>query len=386
MKPTTAELVQTCCSLIEVRSTDDNPAGLHEVLGRVRSFFQEVPVEVHEAEHGGYPSLVITTNGTKSPDIMLHGHVDVVPGLPEQFRPEVRNGRLFGRGAVDMKGFVAVAMHVLRDLALSPYPPSLGLMVNTDEEIGGRCGAKRLVEDGWSAGQLLNGDGGYGDAVTFAQKGIIQLNVVADVEPGLRYAPWNGVGAAEQLAHCLTRGLRRLCPRQEELGEEDNWGSTACILSVETEDNGTLPPRRASASVRLYWADDHTGEEVIELARAAFHPMKVTGVVEAERVYLAPEDPDLMHLRGLWQKHLGRKIGTRADNGSSDAKWFAHLGIPILIMRTPGDGAHTDSEWLEVSALEPMYRTLCQYITEKSGDPPARDPAAALRSHLSGQA
>lgn len=378
MRPTAAELVQTCGSLIEIPSTDDNRTALHEVVRRIREFFHDVPVEMYEIENGGYPSLVVTTSASKCPKIVLHGHVDVVPGKPDQFRPEVIDDRLFGRGAVDMKGFVAVAMHVIRDLALSPYPPSVGLMINTDEEIGGRCGAKHLVQQGWSAEQLINGDGGYGDAVTYAQKGIIQLTVEALVEPGLRYAPWNGLGAADLLSRTVSEGLRLLCPQQDDLAEEDNWGSTACILSIETEDNGSLPPRQASASIRVYWADDHTGAEVIELARKAFQPLKVTGVVDAERVYLSPTDPDLLHLRNLWQRQLGRPIGIRADNGSSDAKWFAPLGIPILILRMPGGGAHTDNEWLDVSALEPMYQTLHQYITEKSGVEQESDLAASI--------
>ena len=380
MRPTTAELLRTCASLIEVPSTDDNPKGLQEVVRRVRDFFQDVPVTIHESEHGGYPSIVITTTATKCPKIMLHGHVDVVPGRPEQFEPEVVGDRLFGRGAVDMKGFVAVAMHVIRDLALGPYPPDVGLMINTDEEIGGRQGSQQLVAEGWSAERLINGDGGYGEAMTFAQKGIIQLTLEAQTEPGIRNAPWDGVSAAELLSNQLAAGLKELCPRQSELTQEENWGSTASVLSIESETNGNLPPRKATASVRVYWADDHTGEEVIELARKAFHPLKVTGTIEGERVFLSPTDTDLLQLRDLWQQHLGRPIGLRADNGSSDAKWFAHLGIPILILRIPGGGAHTDEEWLEVSSLDPLYRTLSQYIAEKCGKEPANEHAAVLRT------
>lgn len=380
MRPTTAELAQTCASLIEVPSTDDNPTGLREVVWRIREFFQDAPVEIHEVEYGGYPSIIVTTSQTRSPHIMLHGHVDVVPGSSAQFCPTVVDGRLVGRGAVDMKGFVAVAMHVVRDLALSPYPPSLALMINTDEETGGQLGAKALVEAGWSPKLLINGDGGYGDALTFAQKGIIQLSLTAQTSPGTRNAPWNGLGAAEYLAKALTAGLERLCPRQTKMTAEDNWGSTACVLSIESEPNGNLPPKHATASVRVYWADDHTGDEVIELAQRAFHPLHVTGRVDAERVYLSPSNPNLLHLRDLWQKHLGRAIGIRADNGSSDAKWFAHLNIPILILRMPGDGAHTEDEWLDMSALVPMYKTLWQYISEKTSEDQIVERTAAFQS------
>lgn len=365
MKSNTSELLQTAGRLIAIESTDNNPSGLRKVIKSVCDFFEGSPVIIEKSESAGYPSVVITTRPTRSPQIMLHGHLDVVEGTPEQFAPQLTGGKLFGRGAVDMKGFVAVAMHVIRDLSYSDSPPDIGLMINTDEEISGHHGAQRLANDRWLPAQMINGDGGYGHALTYAQKGIVQLELEANVAPGLRYAPWDGIGAAELLVRKLNKGLEIMCPRQDELTETDNWGSTACVLKIETSDNTPLPPHIARASVRLYWAEDHSGEQVIELARKSFAPLEVTGTVDAERVFLSPDSPDLLRLRDLWQQHLGEKIDIRADNGSSDAKWFAPLGIPILIMRIPGGGAHSTKEWLEVNALEPLYTTLCDYIVEK---------------------
>ena len=48
---------------------------------------------------------------------MLHGHLDVVPGHPEQFTPRVEGDRLIGRGAYDMKGGLAAMMCALHDVA-----------------------------------------------------------------------------------------------------------------------------------------------------------------------------------------------------------------------------------------------------------------------------
>ena len=48
---------------------------------------------------------------------MLHGHLDVVPGRPEQFEPRVDGDRLYGRGAYDMKGGLAAMICAFRDVA-----------------------------------------------------------------------------------------------------------------------------------------------------------------------------------------------------------------------------------------------------------------------------
>ena len=47
---------------------------------------------------------------------MFHGHLDVVPGLPEQFEPRIEGDRLIGRGGYDMKGGLAAMMCALKDV------------------------------------------------------------------------------------------------------------------------------------------------------------------------------------------------------------------------------------------------------------------------------
>ena len=48
--------------------------------------------------------------------MVFHGHLDVVPGRPEQFQPRVEGDRLIGRGAYDMKGGLAAMMCALKDV------------------------------------------------------------------------------------------------------------------------------------------------------------------------------------------------------------------------------------------------------------------------------
>ena len=74
-------------------------------------------MEVTGTTHNGRPLLAATVGPQTGPTIVLHGHLDVVPGHAEQFTPRVEGDRLFGRGAYDMKGGLAAMMCALRDLA-----------------------------------------------------------------------------------------------------------------------------------------------------------------------------------------------------------------------------------------------------------------------------
>jgi acetylornithine deacetylase len=82
---------------------------------------------------------------------VLSGHTDVVPvdgqaWSSDPFKPEVRDGRLFGRGACDMKGFLGVAMSLAPEMARAKLKRPIHLALSYDEEVG--CnGAKVLLED-----------------------------------------------------------------------------------------------------------------------------------------------------------------------------------------------------------------------------------------------
>ena len=71
---------------------------------------------VERMETGGRRCLVARV-GAGATRLVLHGHLDVVPGHPEQFSPRVEGGRLFGRGAYDMKSALASMMLAVADLS-----------------------------------------------------------------------------------------------------------------------------------------------------------------------------------------------------------------------------------------------------------------------------
>src|SRR6201992_4126680 len=82
---------------------------------------------------------------------VLSGHTDVVPvdgqeWSSDPFKPEVRDGRLYGRGACDMKGFLGTALALVPEIARAQLKQPLHFALSYDEEVG--CvGVKGLLED-----------------------------------------------------------------------------------------------------------------------------------------------------------------------------------------------------------------------------------------------
>src|ERR1700742_1654815 len=81
---------------------------------------------------------------------VLSGHTDVVPvdgqdWSSDPFKPEVRDGLLYGRGACDMKGFVGTALHLAPEIAKAKLTRPIHVALSYNEEVG--CvGVKRLLD------------------------------------------------------------------------------------------------------------------------------------------------------------------------------------------------------------------------------------------------
>src|SRR4051794_39414208 len=91
--------------------------GISAAAGFVKGWLEARDIDVHTETNNGLPVLAATVGAADGPTVVLHGHLDVVPGGPGQFEPRVEEDRLYGRGAYDMKGGLAAMMCATRDLA-----------------------------------------------------------------------------------------------------------------------------------------------------------------------------------------------------------------------------------------------------------------------------
>lgn len=111
------------------------------------------PTILHNAD-GTKANLVATIpahDGTTDGGVALSGHTDVVPvdgqdWDTDPFTPQIREGRLYGRGTCDMKSFIGGILAALPDLARAPLREPVHLVLSYDEEVG--ClGAEQMVHD-----------------------------------------------------------------------------------------------------------------------------------------------------------------------------------------------------------------------------------------------
>ena len=156
-----AEVVDLCRDLIRIDTTNtgdnDTSAGERAAAEYVAGKLDEVGIAARIYESApGRASLVARIAGTEPgrSALLVHGHLDVVPADPTEwsvhpFSGEVRDGYVWGRGAVDMKDFDAMALAVVRDWARTGTRPrrDIVLAFTADEEAGSDYGARFLASE-----------------------------------------------------------------------------------------------------------------------------------------------------------------------------------------------------------------------------------------------
>src|SRR3989475_7105881 len=147
-------VVELTRNLIRLDTT--NPPGEeHIAVELIERLLHDAHVECARYEsEPGRPNLVARVKGRgKAPPMLLQGHVDVVTTVNQSWRHkpfggEIVDGYLWGRGALDMKGGVAMMVSaVLQAHGRGGAPGDLVLAILADEEAGGNQGAKWLVDN-----------------------------------------------------------------------------------------------------------------------------------------------------------------------------------------------------------------------------------------------
>ena len=224
-----ADVVEICRDLIRIDTTNHGggrSVGEPEAAELCAAWMRKAGMEPELIESApGRVSVVGQLEGwdPEAPGLVLHGHTDVVPAEPDEwtvdpFGAEFRDGMIWGRGAVDMKGMDAMILSVLVHLARTGRRPRRPVVVAffSDEEAGGVFGAQWLVahrpELFAGCTEAISEVGGFSTDVAgtraylvqTGEKGLAWLNLRAQGAPGHGSAPHTD-NAVTRLAGAMER-------------------------------------------------------------------------------------------------------------------------------------------------------------------------------------
>lgn len=353
------DLTRLTCDLIAFPSTADRPDALVAAIDYVEQYARSAGARfVHRFDVEQKPSLMVTLRDTHTPAIILNGHLDVVAARAEQYQPVVRDGRIYGRGSQDMKGACAVLMRLMGDLAALPYPPDVGFMFVTDEEIGGFHGTNYLLEHGWRSAFFIAAEPTDLN-ICYAAKGMVRFDITLHGRPAHGSRPWEGVNPI----HLLRDGLLAL-ERRFPTPREAVWATTAAPTVVRGGDTLNRIPESVTLSLDIRHVPEETPDEIEEAVRACFPGATVTRNSNGGIPLMTdPNDPHLAQLAASVERITGRQPEFYREHYGSDARFYSGAGIPAICFGPVGEGLHSDHEWVDIASLDQLYRILQDFVT-----------------------
>ncbi|HVU59810.1 MAG TPA: M20/M25/M40 family metallo-hydrolase [Candidatus Saccharimonadales bacterium] len=335
--------------LVAFPSVTGDYAANHAAIEYIDRFLRGRGMLVQRFAWDNVESLVATTRPTKTPAVFLMGHIDVVTAPSHLFKLEHRDGKYIGRGVLDMKGPVAAYLGTVNALAPHLADYNFGIMVTTDEEVGGLHGAAKLAEAGYGAHAMVVTDGTPDWSMERLAKGIWHFTVETTGRSAHGSRPWEGENAIDKLVAVIA-DIKALFPEQSPDTNTMNVG----VIGGGHATNQI--PAAASANLDLRFvsvADQHRlTRQVLDIVER--HGATLTYTVKADAVESDPANPYLAAYVACTERVIGRPVKWVTSNAASDARWFALRGIPCAVSYPRGGDHHGPSEWIGDETLAQM--------------------------------
>jgi len=299
--------------------------------------------------------------------LIFNGHLDVVPaGDPSQwkyppFQGKLSKGRIYGRGASDMKGGIASFIHALSTIERSKLPFHQGAVILhlvSDEESHGHQGMGFLSQRGGIQGDAVLVGEPTDLQPVIAQKGAIWLRISTLGKSAHSSKPHLGVNAVEKMIKLMER-LNSIPFEKEHslLGKP--------TLSIGTIQGGTkinVVPDRCEIEVDRRMLPGEKKEEILGEMKGVldslqsqdpFFQYRMEEIDFAEPSEVNPEEEIVKIGVEAIQNVMGKKPLLRAFSGFTDSRFYVNqCHIPALIFGPGGvDQSHTTDESVEVDAL-----------------------------------
>lgn len=348
-------------------------AGEAEIAAFIARWLEAAGCEVHiEEVRDGRPNVIGIVRGTGGgKTLLLNGHIDTVgvAGMArEASQPSVRDGRLYGRGAYDMKAGVTACMLALAEAAQQHRCGDVIFSAVMDEEYAG-LGTQALVERYHADGAIVAEPTEL--QLIPAHKGFVWLEVETIGKAAHGSRPDLGVDAIAKMGGVLT-ALERLNqilqahPTHPYLRS----GSVHASLVRGGQDMASYP-ERCIVSVERRTVPGETAEQVeAELQSIIDQLSQSDPTFKAEvrqgmvRTPLeTPEDSEIVRVtENAGAKVLGHPLEKAGATYWTDAATLWAAGIPALLLGPAGTGAHAMEEWVDLASVQTCARIYSEVI------------------------
>ena len=373
------DVLALTCDLIARPSVTPDDAGCQQLIaGRLNAAgFNCEHLRLGEVDN------LWATHGGGAPVLVLLGHTDVVPTGPveawssDPFKPEVRDGVLYGRGTADMKGSVAAFVVAAEQfVAAHPnHPGTLAVLLTSDEEgdaiDGVRHVAKLFVERGQGIDWCITGEPSstakLGDLLRVGRRGSLSAKLrIKGVQGHVAYPD-----KAKNPIHLAAPALAELTARHWDDGYESFPSTSLQISNINagTGANNVIPGElQVMFNLRYnpHWNADKLEAEIGALLDRHGLDYDLHWHRSGEPFY-TPEGRLRSVARDVLAEFAGAAPEESTGGGTSDARFIAPLGAQCIEVGPVNASIHQVDENVRVADLEALpdlYRKLIKKLLD----------------------
>src|SRR4051812_39640433 len=319
----------------------DTPEGIRACAGFVKGWLEARDVEVKDGTHNDVPVLAATVGAEAGPTVVFHGHLDVVPGFPQQFKPRVDGDRLCGRGAYDMKGGLAGMMCAVRDLA-EQKQVRVHFVCVADEEADTleARGSDYLVERGYVGDFAITGEP-TDLHIGVQSKGVLALRITVGGKSAHGSTPWLGDNAVLKAVD-IFRQISAM-PFARESSELFDRPSIS-LGRVTGGDAFNKVPDCCVIDVDIRYLPGQDRHAILSDV-AALPDVSVEVVVHRDPAVVPRDNPYVLALAEAVAPDAGAEAISVGRDGASDIVSFLAAGVPGGEVWPLGDRHHGPEGW-----------------------------------------
>lgn len=337
-----------------------------------------IPAEHAEGREGRI-NLVCHRRETGKPRLIFYSHIDVVPSEGwDAFKPRVENGRVYGRGAADMKGSIVALLSAMESLKGKRLNFDVSVMVTTDEELSQASQLQYLRQylEPVPGAYFFDLDSSFG-YVSIAGLGALQVDIKVigkSVHSGLSHLGENAIEKASSLIQALLDLKHKVEQRRSNVATHpdtklDRMEARLNINMIKGGIKVNVVPDECLISIdRRLIPEENLDDARKELLDTLASVPDVTW--QLERVFSIPtvppsNDPVVDELAGIIGDTIGGGDHKFGEMGSGDldhivAKWGGRA-FALGVIR-PECNIHGKEEFVYLQDIEDVAKIIARFL------------------------
>ena len=353
-------LINTVQDLINFKTITGNIAEIDLCLDYIKSKAQSFGayVDIHRFENAS-PVIIATNTKEQNFDVLILGHIDVVPAENHMFTPIIKDGKMFGRGTLDMKSFVAVALNSLQYVLKNQLNIKFGFIFSTDEETGSKS-TKAFLEKhpDLSAKIVLDNDvGGNIYKIITRCKNPVFIKIKSRGLAAHGSTPWDGVDANENLFK-VWQNIRKIYPSFSiEVKPTNTWIDTVHFAKINGGNVANIIADEAEALLDFRLVDTSSLKELCSnLDDCMVKGVSYEVVSSSTPVVMDENNIYIQKYKQYAESILNSSIEFEYIGGATDSREFAEKGSVVIMHSGTGNGMHSSEEYINLDSIEQIAK------------------------------